>query len=110
MEFLETFEVHHSTRNNNAPDHIVTKEEFCEYYNSVSSSIDNDQYFELMMNNAWKINDGNKTYGKGWADKGTDKPAAQNYSAAQSTAGGRPKPTSTGSDFQTSAQSVGTSF
>ena len=42
MEFLETFEIHHSTRNNGAPDHIVTKEEFIEYYNNVSGSIDND--------------------------------------------------------------------
>ena len=70
MEFLETFETHHSLRNNSAPDHIVTKEEFEEYYNNVSSSVDNDQYFELMMNNAWKINDGDKSYGKAWADKG----------------------------------------
>lgn len=69
LEFLETFETHHSLRNNNAPDHVVTKEEFEEYYNNISASVDNDQYFELMMNNAWKINDGNKTYGKGWANK-----------------------------------------
>ena len=26
-----------------------------EYYNNVSASIDNDQYFELMMINAWKL-------------------------------------------------------
>lgn len=32
-EFLETFEVHHSMRTNGAPDHIITKEEFDEYYN-----------------------------------------------------------------------------
>lgn len=71
MEFLETFEVHHSNRNNGAPDHIVTKEEFEEYYNNISASIDNDQYFELMMNNAWKINEGDRSYGKGWSNKDT---------------------------------------
>mmetsp|Transcript_22346 Transcript_22346/g.16813 ORF Transcript_22346/g.16813 Transcript_22346/m.16813 type:complete len:188 (-) Transcript_22346:93-656(-) len=71
MEFLETFETHHSLRNNSAPDHIVTKEEFEEYYNNISASIDNDQYFELMMNNAWKINEGDRSYGKGWANKDT---------------------------------------
>mgnify|MGYP000353094827 CR=1 FL=1 len=31
LEFLETFETHHNLRNNNAPDSIVTKEEFEEY-------------------------------------------------------------------------------
>jgi Ca2+-binding EF-hand superfamily protein len=71
LEFLETFETHHSIRNNGAPDHVVTKEEFEEYYSNISASIDNDQYFELMMNNAWKINDGDRTYGKGWGNKDT---------------------------------------
>jgi hypothetical protein len=42
MEFLETFEVHHNIANSTAPDHVVTKEEFEEYYNNISSSIDND--------------------------------------------------------------------
>jgi calcyphosin len=69
LEFLETFEAQHSIRNNNAPDHIVTKDEWEEYYNNVSASIDDDKYFEVMMNNAWKINDGDKTYGKGWSNK-----------------------------------------
>ena len=68
MEFLETFETQHSLRTNGAPDHIVTKEEFEEYYNNVSASIDNDEYFTLMMNNAWKINEGDRTYAKGWSN------------------------------------------
>lgn len=42
MEFLETFETHHSCRGNGAPDHIVTKEEFIEYYNNISASCPND--------------------------------------------------------------------
>jgi Ca2+-binding EF-hand superfamily protein len=87
MEFLETFETAHNLRNNTAPDHIVTKEEFDEYYNNVSGSIDNDQYFELMMNNAWKINDGDRTYQKGW--KGEEKSPAKKGTAGGS-AGGRP--------------------
>lgn len=33
----------------------VTLEEFYEYYNDVSASIDEDDYFELMMRNAWHI-------------------------------------------------------
>ncbi|CAK0905153.1 unnamed protein product, partial [Prorocentrum cordatum] len=36
-------------------DGIVTLEEFVEYYKSVSASVDNDDYFELMIRNAWHI-------------------------------------------------------
>lgn len=42
LEFLETFEAHHNICNSEAPDHVVTKEEFEEYYNNISSSVDND--------------------------------------------------------------------
>ena len=55
-EFLETFEMHHNL-DGGQNDRRVTKEEFDEYYNNISMSIDNDQYFELMMNNAWKLNE-----------------------------------------------------
>jgi len=54
-EFLSTFELAHSMRNNEAPNYVVTKEEFEEYYNNVSCSIDDDMYFMTMMNNAWKL-------------------------------------------------------
>lgn len=53
QEFLETFETAHSMRNNNAPNYVVTKEEFEEYYNNISASIDDDNYFKLMIENAW---------------------------------------------------------
>ena len=36
-------------------DRSVTLDEFMEYYNNVSASIDHDQYFELMMINSWKL-------------------------------------------------------
>ena len=36
-------------------DKTVTLEEFYEYYNNISSSIDDDRYFELMIRSAWKI-------------------------------------------------------
>lgn len=39
-------------------DHTVTEEEFIEYYEWVSPSIDNDDYFELMIRNAWHISGG----------------------------------------------------
>ncbi len=54
-EFIETFEMHHNI-NKGSRDRRVTKEEFIEYYNNISCSIDDDAYFELMMTNAWKLN------------------------------------------------------
>merc|ERR1712060_117490 len=72
QEFLETFETAHNMRNNNAPDHVVTKEEFEEYYNNVSASIDRDDYFEQMMNSAWNL-DGSRVTKKGWGADNTSK-------------------------------------
>lgn len=50
-EFLATFEMALS----GVADGIVTKEEFLEYYTSVSASIDNEDYFEQMINGSWNI-------------------------------------------------------
>ena len=72
QEFLETFETAHNMRNNNAPDHVVTKEEFEEYYNNVSASIDTDDYFSVMMNSAWNL-DGARVTKKGWGADNTSK-------------------------------------
>lgn len=63
-EFLDTFELHHSLKHPEDRDRKINVREFMEYYNNVSASIDNDQYFELMITNAWNLN--NKSYGKGW--------------------------------------------
>jgi len=67
QEFLETFEVAHSMRNNDAPNYVVTKEEFIEYYNNISASIDDDMYFMRMINNAWKLDEESR---KGQGQKG----------------------------------------
>ena len=79
QEFLETFETAHAMRNNDAPNYVVTKEEFEEYYNNVSASIDDDMYFMTMMNNAWKLTEesrqGQGT--KGWSADNTSKPRAK---------------------------------
>lgn len=40
----------------------VTPDEFVAYYNNVSASIDNDDYFELMIRNAWHISGGEGWY------------------------------------------------
>lgn len=70
-EFLETFETHHNGISNEEADYVVTREEWQEYYENVSMSIDDDKYFELMMNNCWRINShttGNNEK-KGWNNK-----------------------------------------
>ena len=58
MEFLDTFEQNHKNVNPHMEkrDGRVTPAEWIEYYNNVSMSIDRDDYFELMMNNAWNFN------------------------------------------------------
>jgi hypothetical protein len=47
----------------------VSFDEFVEYYNNISCSIDNDEYFNLMIKNAWQLDGHNKSYGKGWANE-----------------------------------------
>jgi Ca2+-binding EF-hand superfamily protein len=65
-EFLDTFEYHFNLLNSNkSKDRTITMEEWIEYYNNISMSIDNDEYFALMMNNAWNM-DGTMTKKKGW--------------------------------------------
>lgn len=55
-EFLSTFESHSELRGTMG-DNKISYEEFEDYYTFVSASIDNDQYFELMMMNSWKLNE-----------------------------------------------------
>jgi hypothetical protein len=55
-EFLDTFDV------GGEVDGKVTRQEFESYYSNISASIDNDDYFELMIRNAWHISGG-----EGWA-------------------------------------------
>jgi len=50
-EFLDQFDTLEK-------DGIVTREEFLDYYRDVSASIDGDDYFELMIRNAWHISGG----------------------------------------------------
>lgn len=47
-EFMQVWETHKK-------DGIVTIEEFEDYYKDISASIDSDDYFELMIRNAWHI-------------------------------------------------------
>ena len=64
-EFLDTFEMHYAFSHENSRDRQITLDEWMEYYNNVSMSIDDDKYFELMMNSAWNL-DNSKVSKKGW--------------------------------------------
>lgn len=68
---METFEVAHNIREKEGPDHIVTKDEFEEYYSMISCSIDEDSYFQLMMENAWKLTEESRKGAgtKGWKNE-----------------------------------------
>ena len=63
-EFLDTFEMHYSLLHPGSRDKRISFDEFIEYYNNVSMSIEDDRYFELMITNAWNLN--NVSYSKGW--------------------------------------------
>ena len=67
-EFLDTFEAAYSIKHGDSKsrDKSVNMEEWIEYYNNISASIDNDDYFELMMNNTWNLN-GKPAPKKAWA-------------------------------------------
>jgi len=58
-EFLETFEQHHNMLHGANSDGKITPDEFLEYYSHVSSNIDSDAYFELIMSNAWNLDSRN---------------------------------------------------
>lgn len=67
QEFLETFEAHRAMNSvadkySKQGDGQITLNEFFDYYSNVSASIDNDEYFQLMITNAWNLN--NKQYSK----------------------------------------------
>jgi len=68
-EWLNTFQMHHNMQNSAVTDNLVTKEEFIEYYNNISCSIDRDDYFRAMMISAWDL-DGSRAKAnaqKAWA-------------------------------------------
>merc|ERR1719263_99208 len=66
-EFLDTFEDHWNDVKGNpdSRDGRINTQEWLEYYNNVSMSIDRDDYFQLMMNNTWNM-DGSRVTKKGW--------------------------------------------
>jgi len=65
FDFLETFDTHHHNSKEDPKDANVTPDEWIEYYNNVSISIDDDAYFEAMITKAWNL-DGSRVTKKGW--------------------------------------------
>jgi calcyphosin len=81
-EFLETFETHHNIMTEGQADGQVTIDEFVEYYTNVSASIDNDEYFAVMMNNSWNLTGDANTYmkhQKAWGDYTPAEPKKNAY-------------------------------
>jgi hypothetical protein len=70
---MSTFETYVGFRG--VRDSKITLDEFEDYYTFVSASIDRDDYFELMMNNAWRMNEGaNRNWeAKGWTNESNPK-------------------------------------
>lgn len=74
-EFIETFETYHNVKKGQR-DRKVTKEEFLEYYNNISMSIDSDEYFIEMIKNAWKLGQKQTTTNQGaWSGDIQSQPA-----------------------------------
>jgi len=67
LEFLDTFEDHFADMKGHADsrDGKINMDEWTEYYNNVSMSIDSDDYFKVMMNSAWNL-DKSKVNKKAW--------------------------------------------
>jgi hypothetical protein len=62
-EFLLNFEVHRNLKQKQKRGAVVvTKKDFSNYYANISASIDLDDYFELMLRNAWHLSGG-----EGWS-------------------------------------------
>ena len=70
---MDTFQDTYNYLCGTETDNIITLEEFMEYYENVSMTIDNDEYFEIMLNNGWNLNQNQNNYNKGWSNKEEEK-------------------------------------
>jgi Ca2+-binding EF-hand superfamily protein len=79
-EFVETFQIHAALKGKGVKDRDITRDEFQEYYENISASIDRDDYFELMMNNAWKLGEKQSYEGqKAWRNEDNSKPVKEQF-------------------------------
>ena len=54
-EFVDTFQETYNYLCGTETNNIITIEEFLEYYENVSMTIDEDEYFEYLLNNTWNL-------------------------------------------------------
>ena len=54
-EFADTFQETYNYLCGTETNNIITIEEFLEYYENVSMTIDEDEYFEYLLNNTWDL-------------------------------------------------------
>lgn len=67
-DFLEVYDVHHNTYNNYQRQDFVTRDEFVEFYRTLSCSYDDDQSFNNMVKGVWGVrNDAPDVSQRGWA-------------------------------------------
>ena len=81
-EFMDTFQDTYNYLCGTETDNIITLEEFMEYYENISMTIDSDEYFETMLNNAWNLN-GQNVYKKAWVNKDEEKEGDNNKILAE---------------------------
>ncbi len=72
-DFMNTFQDTYNYLCGTETDNIITLEEFMEYYENVSMTIDDDAYFETMVTNGWNLNNQNQNKNKGWSNKDEEK-------------------------------------
>ena len=58
-EFINNFEIAYNYLNGTENDGLVIFDDFLEYYQNISMSIDNDDYFEFLVNSEWGIKNNN---------------------------------------------------
>ena len=72
-EFIDILEYHFNLLNEKNEDNVdineikIDFEEFCEFYKTISVSVEEDKYFEIMVLSEWDIKkDGKSLYQKDW--------------------------------------------
>ena len=61
-EWLDNFETFNEYNETGIKNRRVTFDEFINYYNMISMSIEDDRYFEYMINNCWNLDRRNNFY------------------------------------------------